>query len=540
MWYSLISDNFHDFFTEYVPFGEDAVLYFEEREFRKRFPNVLNSSHRPSGDSGPKVTISSQSGLSSRITESNEKESDLESKGRHMSAVDDNKAKSSSQSDTKASPAQTSTEKPKPKDVKKSAPSTDRKPKVEESKAKARSTSKEASTESTKASAESKRMPEVDEPNVFIPIARIDPLKIKDADEPLVQDLVKILNDIITVVNADNSTGKFNSSITKAKNQLASVGKRILDLKVAEKKSADEKLKATHVDFEKSAREFASRVEDHMREEESKWRDEFESERQKIAHAYEERLKLEIEKSKQLSEQRIRNQLLEQAVSLKKDFVSNVKDQVESERDGRLAKLSELSTSINELENLTSQWNSVLDANLRTQHLQVAVEAVRSSLERTNRPKPFIRELAALKELAAEDSVVNSAIASINPTAYQIGVPTSSQLIDRFRRVADEVRKASLLPEDAGVASHAVSLLLSKVMFKKHGRAIGDDVESILTRTETLLEEGNLDEATREMNTLTGWAKTLSRDWLGEARKVLEVRQALDVSLSYCSPDYRY
>ena len=69
-------------------------------------------------------------------------------------------------------------------------------------------------------------------------------------------------------------------------------------------------------------------------------------------------------------------------------------------------------------------------------------------------------------------------------------------------------------------------------MFKKHGRTVGSDVESILTRTETLLEEGNLDDAAREMNTLTGWAKTLSVDWLAEARRVLELRQALDVSCS--------
>ena len=35
--------------------------------------------------------------------------------------------------------------------------------------------------------------------------------------------------------------------------------------------------------------------------------------------------------------------------------------------------------------------------------------------------------------------------------------------------------------------------------------------------------------AAREMNGLQGWAKVLSKDWLGECRRVLEVRQALDV-----------
>jgi MICOS complex subunit MIC60 len=121
----------------------------------------------------------------------------------------------------------------------------------------------------------------------------------------------------------------------------------------------------------------------------------------------------------------------------------------------------------------------------------------------------------------------------MNPTAYQRGIPSPAQLIDRFRRVSSEVRKASLLPENAGIASHAASLVLSKVMFKKQGQPQGGDVESVLTRTETLLEEGDLDGAAREMNTLHGWAGALSKDWLQECRKVLEVRQALDVSHTF-------
>jgi mitofilin len=231
-----------------------------------------------------------------------------------------------------------------------------------------------------------------------------------------------------------------------------------------------------------------------------------------------------------VNEQRLHNELLEQAVEMKRKFIAEVKDRVEEERNSRLGKLSDLANTVNELEKLTTDWNSVVDTNLKTQQLHVAVEAVRSNLEKAQIPRPFIRELAALKEIAGDDPVVNAAIASINPTAYQRGIPSLAQLIDRFRRVASEVRKASLLPEEAGVASHASSYLLSKLLFKKKGLATGDDVESILTRTETFLEEGNLDEAAREMNGLSGWAKTLSKDWLAEVRKVLEVQQALDVS----------
>ena len=263
------------------------------------------------------------------------------------------------------------------------------------------------------------------------------------------------------------------------------------------------------------ARELIRRQEEAIQSQEMRWKDEYEAEQAKLKETYEDKLKSEIDEAQKVYDQKLTGQ---------------VRSQVESEREGRLSKLGELSSSVQDLEKLTGEWNSVVDSNLKTQHLLVAVEAVRAVLESTDKPRPFIEELAALKEVAAGDPVVNAAIASINPTAYQRGIPTSAQLIDRFRRVAAEVRKAALLPENAGVASHVASLVLSRVMFKKSGLPVGDDVESVLARTEVLLEEGNLDQAAREMNSLTGWAKTLSKDWLGECRKVLEVQQALDVS----------
>lgn len=518
-----------------MPFGEDAVLYFEEREFRKRFPNLTNPSNRPSADTGGKITIPSNSGVSARIAGEEYQGSDLQTKGRHMSALDANKSAEQAQqtpSTATDSEKNKAVEKakedapPSPKEELTSTPST---PKAETQPPKPKEPEKPALKPAETPKDTSMKPPEVNEPSRFMPLQRIDPLNIENADEPLVQDLVKIVNDIITVVNDDSASHKYYSTISKAKTELANVGTRIDSLKQTERKAAEDKIKATQLQFDAAAKELVHRLEDEMKDEQGKWREEFESEREKIAQSFQRRLETETERLKQVFEQQQRNELLEQAVALKKQFLSEVTERVETERNGRLSKLSDLASSVSELEKLTAEWNSVIDANLKTQHLQVAVEAVRSTLEDADRPRPFIKELAALKEVASDDTVVNAAIASINPTAYQRGVPTTAQLIDRFRRVAAEARKASLLPEDAGVASHAASWVLSKFLFKKQGMTVGDDVESVLTRTETLLEEGNLDEAAREMNTLNGWAKTLSWDWLSECRRVLEVRQAMDV-----------
>lgn len=356
----------------------------------------------------------------------------------------------------------------------------------------------------------------------------IELIQAKEGDEPVVQELVKTFNGIVTAISGDEN--KYSAPIAKAKEELQKIGEKIAAIRTEAASAAQDEINKAHSTFDESARELIRRFEEMRNAEVAQFREEFEAEREKLAEAYQQKIKTELVRAQELAEQRLKNELVEQAIELNRKYVHEVKDLVEREREGRLSKLNELTANISELEKLTTGWSSVIDTNLKTQQLQVAVDAVRSTLERSEVPRPFIRELVAVKELAADDPVVDAAIASINPTAYQRGIPSTSMIIERFRRVASEVRKASLLPEDAGIASHAASLVLSKVMFKKDGLAEGDDVESILVRTENLLEEGNVDAAAREMNGLQGWAKILSKDWLADVRRVLEVKQALEVS----------
>lgn len=520
IWYSRVNDDFHDFFAEYIPFGEQAVLFFEERDLRRRFPRPVGAGSLHVKETGNQVKIGPQSGASWRVADSGEQAPRMSSAMRDVAGKQDT-PKEAKPAVKKAEPVLEPKVAAAP-----SAATSALEANVDKS---AQKQAKEEKPAKLSKSASGFKAPEVDEPSRFPPASPIDPLKVKDADEPVVQNLVKMLNDIITVVNADNADDRFSATLGKAKNELNKVGSQIRDLKTQVEKDAGAKLATKVNEFEAAANELVGRVERAMGAQESQWRQEFETELRRIHEIYDKRSKTELEREKLVHEQKLENKLLEQAIELKRQFNQQVKESVESERNGRLGKLEQLNGAVRELEKLTTGWNDVVDTNLRTQQLHVAVDAVRASLGDSEHPRPFVRELVALREIAHNDEVVNAAIASINPSAYQRGVSPPSQLIDRFRRVASEVRKASLLPDDAGVASHASSWVLSKVMFKKEGLAAGDDVESILTRTHTYLEEGDLDRATRELNGLTGWAKTLSRDWLAEARKVLEVQQALEV-----------
>ncbi|KAG5984112.1 hypothetical protein E4U55_005987 [Claviceps digitariae] len=511
VWYSRINDNFHDFFTEYVPFGEQAVLYLEELEFKKKYPHPVSLETRIK-DVGKQVTIPAQSGASWRVADRTEPSS------RHSSAAHSVKNPASQQAEKKDATDKTP-----------AGPTSTLAKSDEKTATSPKAVSEQTATGSGNSSTKDFKAPEVNEPSRFPPLEPIDLMKLPDAKDPIVRDLVHMLNDIILVVNADGAHGRYSTTLAKAKKEILRIGDRLKDMKGSVEKKAAQEVKSSIDEFDRAATDLIKRVENTMATQELEWRREFEEEMKSVRRSYDERVSLLMEREKKLNDEKLQTQLLEQALALKKEFVQEVKERVEKERQGRLGKLSELTSAVSDLEKLTVGWNGVVDSNLKTQQLHVAVEAVRASLENSVHAKPFIRELVALKEIASGDAVVDAAIASLNPATYQRGVTPPSQLIDRFRRVAAEVRKASLLPDDAGVASHASSWLLSHIMFKKEGLADGNDVESILTRTQTYLEEGDLDSAAREMNGLQGWAKTLSKDWIGEVRKVLEVEQALDV-----------
>ncbi|KAL9065831.1 MAG: hypothetical protein Q9157_007337, partial [Trypethelium eluteriae] len=291
--------------------------------------------------------------MSSRVTEDSGEGSDLGTRGRHVSALQDNQAgrtKQASAGPAGADKTKAAGQGTEPEKQEASKPAQTEAPKPD---AKAQSDQKPAvksRTETTKPAEPPKAAP---------PAASIDPINVPAGEEPVVQDVVKILNDIITVVNADNASGKYSSTIAKARDEINKVAQDIANLKASEKKAAEDKIKANHTEFDGYAKELLGRVEHEMQEQESRWKDEYESEREQLSKNYQSKLANELESARQVYDQKLKNELLEQTIALNRQFASDVRSRVEAERNGRLGKLSELSTGVSELEKLTAEWNSV-------------------------------------------------------------------------------------------------------------------------------------------------------------------------------------
>lgn len=172
------------------------------------------------------------------------------------------------------------------------------------------------------------------------------------------------------------------------------------------------------------------------------------------------------------------------------------------------------------------------------QTIWTALRAVESALDKQR--QPIADKLSALSHVLSSSSLspasteaLKTVISTIPSSALSEGVESLPDLTYWFTsKVAPRIRSVALVPADApsaGVLAHLTSAALSPLLFKKSGPVDGSDINSVLARAEDRLVRSDLDGAARELNALEGWAGVLAKDWLKEARKRLEVEQAVEI-----------
>ncbi|KAH6562644.1 hypothetical protein BASA50_002531 [Batrachochytrium salamandrivorans] len=219
--------------------------------------------------------------------------------------------------------------------------------------------------------------------------------------------------------------------------------------------------------------------------------------------------------------------LQRQTESLEKFWSNEVKIRVDQERDGRLARLDQLALKIKHLERISLDAGEGLDRSHRIHLLQSALRALRLAADNPHTTN-FSQELNRLKSICDEDEFVNTIIATL-PVDISLRYTSASDLVKHLDAIKTPLRRSQLVSDDADALSFALSTFLSYFIVSKHGLVAGNDLESILSRVDYYLVNGRVDDATREMNQLTGWPKRLSHDWLVKARTHLEIQQAIQV-----------
>ncbi|KAK9478475.1 mitochondrial inner membrane protein Mitofilin [Lipomyces japonicus] len=484
IWYSLRNDNFHDFFTEYVPGGEQIVLYIEEREFQRRFPNAGKKALE---DTSPRVTVRRGGATWKIITDQEYKGP---ASGPYVSAVAKKDDKVVKETTTAPAPQLAKqSEEVKPVEEKPA----EKKPTVEVPK----------------------------EPLVVkeVVLPKLPKFVFDGKIDPSLEGVVESINQLFTVIRQSGNAGP--AELKALADSLGEVSKRFVIVK--DKSEADLKnlIEQQTLLFADQATKAASEHAKEVEAIEEKWKEGFFTERQRILNTFKKRLQVELNNVSRLYDSKINNEIVAASIEKDKEYSTKIFDLVENERNSRLSKLNEVKLALEEVVGLSDKVEKSLELADNTAKLQLAIGSLTNALL-SPYPVPLGPIIGKIKQAGGSDPLIAAAVASVPVSAYG-GVLSPAQLAARLRLLAPEIRKVSLVPDNAGVAGFFGSWILSKLLWKKEGRPVGNDVESILARAQSALGEGRVVEAVREINSLDGWSKKLADDWLTEGRKRSEI-----------------
>lgn len=485
VWYSLRNDDFFEVFTQYVPFADYVVAQIEESELRKKYQvsHTLVTAEHPAVKSpkvaDQKVTIVRE-GIEPR-------EVNLEK----------------SSQEEKAS---------------KEVPTRAKRDAVSPESVKATRMERKGATSPVNHSG-SATFEGLSSPTL--------PLIKRSSDfDPLVSSAVDSLNKFIQSVNNSKASEDLVSEIST---DLSKLSQSINAMKTAHKEELQKSLESQASKFASLGEARRLEIQTTIEAEQEKWAHEFEKEQQRLLNLYNQRLLNEVQATKRAVIAYANNRLAALNVENQKKFAEMIADKVENERDGRLGKLQNLAQAVERLEELALSSADALSETERATNFQIAVGRVANLLATSTRPVALRPYLEQIKQALPDDPLVDAALKAVPDDVYDHGVLTPAQLSARFKLLEPELHKASLLPPNAGVAGHIGSWAFSKLMMKKTGYPMGDDLESVLARAENALSEGRVTEAVAEVNSLRGWPKRLAKDWLEEGRKRSEVEFLVSV-----------
>ena len=161
----------------------------------------------------------------------------------------------------------------------------------------------------------------------------------------------------------------------------------------------------------------------------------------------------------------------------------------------------------------------------KAQALVLAAGQLRATLQSS---RPFTGELAAVRAVNLQDPQVVSALKAIEPYAAD-GIPTEAQLSQQFSDVAGEIVRAGVLASGQSGQwwDKALSTASSLVSVRRTaGEIQGSGADAVTARAEQYMKAGRLDEAVKELETLTGEPAAVAKPWIDDAKARLAANNA--------------
>uniref|UniRef100_A0A2P2I178 MICOS complex subunit MIC60 n=1 Tax=Hirondellea gigas TaxID=1518452 RepID=A0A2P2I178_9CRUS len=231
-------------------------------------------------------------------------------------------------------------------------------------------------------------------------------------------------------------------------------------------------------------------------------------------------------------------------------------DQINKEKDTHFREMAAVRGKLLGLQSAVSARADADRAAHAARQLWLACQSLRNVLrlgrENANswdeQLHPLSGHLTAITVAAGSDEFVHGIIGSVNSLAAERGVYTEEALRHRFLRVASVARRVAMVPENGGSLIRYLLSYLQSVLLVQAGPMPTDaelldqavDIHSLSTfdiidRARACLAADDLLGGVRWVNQLTGESRHVVHDWCLEARRTLELRQAIDALMAHAA-----
>ncbi|CAD7695356.1 unnamed protein product [Ostreobium quekettii] len=229
-----------------------------------------------------------------------------------------------------------------------------------------------------------------------------------------------------------------------------------------------------------------------------------------------------LEKQEEVAEQQRENELKRQAEYM----AVAASEAAVKERTERIKLMDQVREKLNVLEEAFVQRSK--DALLKSAVHNVALGAM--ALDQALREGlPCSKPLRFLESGCGQDPVVLLGLSAVPKEVAQRGVPTQTQLLDRFKDVKKSVLTLSYLPpEGGGVLAHFAAKIGAALKVREDPTPTGT-LDAALSQMEEWVRDGHLASAAQELEKATAGtaAEACTKDWLEAARSRAAAEQTV-------------
>jgi hypothetical protein len=164
---------------------------------------------------------------------------------------------------------------------------------------------------------------------------------------------------------------------------------------------------------------------------------------------------------------------------------------------------------------LAQTLEGVSPQELKAAAMLIGLSQFRDSM---NRSGPFSEDLALLQTMLGDrDPELNEAIVRLAPYAEQ-GVLSPSGLSNELKTLTGDIVAASLAGEDISIQERAMARLDGILKIRKDGQPVmGTDAQATVARAQGMLDQGNIDGAIAELQSLQGPARDTAQPVIDQA-----------------------